>query len=97
MDQTQQETNLSLNSKFSLWEGPHFLELLGGLQTLFMWGKSFPHGAGQLGAEVQRFVFLTLERRIISFYQLALNWIGNSITEDLNIEDNFIKIQVTSL
>ena len=57
----KKETNLSLNSKLSLWEGPHFFERLLGLEALFMGSKSFPDGACLLGAEVQRFVFLALE------------------------------------
>ena len=54
------KTDLSLNSKFSLWEGSHLSELLGGLEALFMGSKGFPHGASFLGAEVQRLVFLAL-------------------------------------
>ena len=60
-DHTQERNNLSLNSKLSLWEGPHFFERLLGLEALFMGSKSFPDGACLLGAEVQRFVFLALE------------------------------------
>ena len=57
----KKETNLSLYSKLSLWEGPHFFERLLGLEALFMGSKSFPDGASLLGAEVQRFVFFALE------------------------------------
>ena len=56
-----QKTNLSLDGKLSLWEGPHFFERLLGLEALFMGSKSFPDGASLLGAEVQRFVFFALE------------------------------------
>ena len=61
----KKETNLSLDGKLSLWEGPHFSERLAGLEALFMGSKSFPDGASLLGAEVQRFVFLALESNLL--------------------------------